>query len=108
MKFLLILFVFKTNYGGINMPITISIPTILRPLTGDQKRIEVDGSSVLDAIERMEQQYPGVKEKLITGGQAHRFVNIYVNDNDIRFSEGLSTRLTDGDLLTILPAVAGG
>lgn len=108
MKFLLILFVFKANYGEINMPITISIPTILRPLTGDQKRIEVDGSSVLDAIERMEQQYPGVKEKLITGGEAHRFVNIYVNDNDIRFSEGLSTRLADGDLLTILPAVAGG
>lgn len=108
MKFLLILFVFKANYGEINMPITISIPTILRPLTDNQKRIEVDGSNVLDAIERMEQQYPGVKEKLITGGQAHRFVNIYVNDNDIRFSEGLSTRLTDGDLLTILPAVAGG
>jgi molybdopterin converting factor small subunit len=56
----------------------------------------------------MEQRYPGVKEKLVIGGQAHRFVNIYVNDNDIRFSEGLSTRLTDGDLLTILPAVAGG
>lgn len=90
------------------MPITISIPTILRPLTGNQKRIEVDGATVLDAIERMEQQYPGVKEKLITAGQAHRFVNIYVNDNDIRFSQGLSTRLTDGDLLTILPAVAGG
>jgi MoaD family protein len=100
--------VFKTSYGEINMPITISIPTILRPLTGNQKRIEVDGANVLDAIDRMEQQYPGVKEKLITGSQAHRFVNIYVNDNDIRFSEGLSTRLTDGDLLTILPAVAGG
>ena len=74
MKFLLILFVFKTTYGEINMPITISIPTILRPLTDNQKRIEVDGSSVLDAIERMEQRYPGVKEKLVTGGQAHRFV----------------------------------
>ena len=73
------------------MPITISIPTILRPLTDNQKRIEVDGSSVLDAIERMEQRYPGVKEKLVTGGQAHRFVNIYVNDNDIRFSSSKMT-----------------
>ncbi len=56
----------------------------------------------------MERQYPGVKEKLITGGKAHSFINIYVNDDDIRFSDGLSTRLKDGDSLTILPAVAGG
>lgn len=90
------------------MPITVNIPTILRPLTDNQKRLQINGSDVLDAIEHVDQQYPGIKEKLIAGGQAHRFVNIYVNDNDIRFSDGLSTRLNDGDLLTILPAVAGG
>lgn len=90
------------------MPIIVSIPTILRPLTNNQKRIEIDGFNVLEAIEQMEQQYPGVKEKLITGGEARRFINIYVNDDDIRFSNGLSTRLNDGDSLTILPAVAGG
>jgi MoaD family protein len=90
------------------MRITVNIPTILRPLTNDQKRIEITGLNVLEAIDQIEQQYPGVKEKLMTEGQAHRFVNIYVNDNDIRFSEGLSTTLQDGDSITILPSVAGG
>jgi sulfur-carrier protein len=90
------------------MSITVNIPTILRPLTNNQKRIEISSISVLEAIEHMEQQHPGVKEKLITEGKAHRFVNIYVNDDDIRFSNGLSTSLKDGDSLTILPAVAGG
>ncbi|HEY8033981.1 MAG TPA: MoaD family protein [Methylobacter sp.] len=90
------------------MRITVNIPTILRPLTNNQKRIEITGLNVLEVIDRIEQQYPGVKEKLVTEGQAHRFVNIYINDNDIRFSEGLSTSLQDGDSITILPAVAGG
>jgi sulfur-carrier protein len=90
------------------MRITVNIPTILRPLTNDQKRIEITGLNVLEVIDQIEQQYPGVKEKLMTEGQAHRFVNIYVNDNDIRFSEGLSTTLKDGDSMTILPSVAGG
>ncbi|MDO9048929.1 MAG: MoaD family protein [Methylobacter sp.] len=90
------------------MRITVNIPTILRPLTNDQKRIEITALNVLEVIDQIEQQYPGVKEKLITEGQAHRFVNIYVNDNDIRFSDGLSTSLQDGDSITILPSVAGG
>lgn len=90
------------------MPITVSIPTILRPLTNNQKRVEIDGFNVLDVIEQMEQRYPGVKDKLITGEKAHRFINIYVNDDDIRFGNGLSTKLNDGDSLIILPAVAGG
>jgi sulfur-carrier protein len=90
------------------MRIIVNIPTILRPLTNDQKRIEITGLNVLEVIDQIEQQYPGVKEKLMTEGQAPRFVNIYVNDNDIRFSEGLSTTLKDGDSMTILPSVAGG
>jgi MoaD family protein len=90
------------------MRITVNIPIILRPLTNDQKRIEITGLDVLEVIDQIEQQFPGVKEKLITEGQAHRFVNIYVNDNDIRFSDGLSTSLQDGDSITILPSVAGG
>ncbi|MGZ5007452.1 MAG: MoaD family protein [Methylobacter sp.] len=90
------------------MQITVNIPTILRPLTDNQKRIQSSGLNVLEVIDRMEQQYPGVKEKLVSEGQAHRFVNIYINDNDIRFSDGLSTTLQDGDSITILPAVAGG
>jgi sulfur-carrier protein len=90
------------------MQVTVNIPTILRPLTNAQKRIEITGFNVLEVINQIEHQYPGVKEKLMTDGQAHRFVNIYVNDNDIRFSEGLSTSLQDGDSITILPSVAGG
>ncbi|QOJ19898.1 MAG: MoaD family protein [Gammaproteobacteria bacterium] len=90
------------------MPITVVIPTILRPLTNQQKHISLEGSQVSEIIDHMEQQYPGIKEKLVTGGNAHRFINIYVNDNDIRFQDGLATSLRDGDVLTILPAVAGG
>jgi MoaD family protein len=90
------------------MPITVNVPTILRPLTHQQKKIEIKGSNVLEVIERIEQQYPGFKAKLITNGKEHHFINIYVNDDDIRFGNGLSTKLNDGDTLTILPAVAGG
>jgi MoaD family protein len=102
--------IFKHNkiLKGVSMRITVNIPTILRPLTNDQKRIEITGFNVLEVINQIEQKYPGVKEKLMSDGQAHRFVNIYVNDNDIRFSEGLSTSLQDGDSITILPSVAGG
>lgn len=90
------------------MSITVIIPTILRPLTNQQKHINLEGNQVSEIIDHMEQQYPGIKEKLVTGGNAHRFINIYVNDNDIRFQDGLATSLRDGDVLTILPAVAGG
>lgn len=90
------------------MSITVIIPTILRPLTNDQKRIDMSGFKVSEVIDEMEQQFPGIKAKLIAGGSAHRFINIYVNDNDIRFCDGLATSLQDGDVLTILPAVAGG
>ncbi len=90
------------------MRVTVNIPTLLRPLANNQKRIEITGLNVLEVIDQIEQQYPGIKEKLVTEGQAHRFVNIYINDNDIRFSEGLSTSLQEGDSITILPAVAGG
>jgi len=90
------------------MPVTVSIPTILRPLTNDQKRIDIMGSSVLEIIEQIERQYPGVKERLMKDGKVHRFVNIYVNDDDIRFANSLATRVQDGDSVTILPAVAGG
>ncbi len=90
------------------MSVTVIIPTILRSLTNQQKHIDMEGSQVSEVIDHMDQQYPGIKEKLVTNGDAHRFINIYVNDNDIRFQDGLATSLRDGDVLTILPAVAGG
>lgn len=90
------------------MSVTVIVPTILRSLTNQQKHIDMEGSKVSEIIDHMDQQYPGIKEKLVTNGDAHRFINIYVNDNDIRFQDGLATSLRDGDVLTILPAVAGG
>ena len=90
------------------MTITMHVPTILRSLTKNNKTIATSGYSVLDAIEQVEQQYPGIKERLIFENEVHRFMNIYVNDNDIRFSDNLATPLKDGDIITILPAVAGG
>ncbi|WP_269434498.1 MULTISPECIES: MoaD family protein [Burkholderia] len=90
------------------MTITIQIPTIMRSLTRDQKYVEAHGQTVIEAIAHLERNYPGLQRRLMQGDQLHRFVNIYVNDDDIRFNGGLSARLRDGDTITILPAVAGG
>ncbi|WP_439888409.1 MoaD/ThiS family protein [Pseudomonas sp. MBLB4123] len=90
------------------MPVSVSIPTLLRPYTEEQKRVEAEGANVRELIEGLEERYPGIKERLLDAGQMHRFVNLYVNDNDIRFADNLDTALQDGDSVTILPAVAGG
>ena len=90
------------------MPVIVSIPTILRPLTGNQKRIETTGKNVLEIIDQIDAQYPGVKDRLMSGGRMHRFVNIFRNEHDIRFEGELATSVQDGDHITILPAVAGG
>ncbi|OOV92116.1 MULTISPECIES: MoaD family protein [unclassified Pseudomonas] len=90
------------------MSISVNVPTLLRTFTHDKKRVEVQGTTVLEVIEHLERDYPGVKERLIGDGQVHRFVNIYVNDDDIRFADNLATALKPGDAITILPAVAGG
>ncbi|MBL8501497.1 MAG: MoaD/ThiS family protein [Nitrosomonas sp.] len=89
------------------MPITVIIPTLLGSLTNQQQRIAIEGVKVSEVIERMEQQYSGIRAKLIFDGSAYRFINIYVNDNDIRLRDGLATSLQDGDIVTILPAAAG-
>jgi MoaD family protein len=90
------------------MAITVNIPTILRPLTANQRRVELSGATVQDIIENLEHQHTGIKEKLLADGQVHQFINIYVNDDDIRFSDGLATAVKEGDSVTILPSVAGG
>jgi MoaD family protein len=90
------------------MTITVSIPTILRPLTANQKNVEATGSSILEVIDEIEARYPGVKERLMSDGRMHRFVNIFRNESDIRFESDLATAVQDGDHITILPAVAGG
>ena len=90
------------------MSVTVSIPTILRPHTGGEKRVSASGDTLGAIISDLEANYSGISERLIDNGKLHRFVNIYVNDEDVRFSGGLDTAIADGDSVTILPAVAGG
>ncbi|KFG97569.1 molybdenum cofactor biosynthesis protein MoaD [Burkholderia paludis] len=90
------------------MAITICIPTIMRPLTNDRKVVEAQGGTLRGVIESLESTYPGLQARLVEDDRLHRFVNVYVNDDDIRFKGGLSAAIADGDTITILPAVAGG
>ncbi|MBD8513716.1 MoaD/ThiS family protein [Photobacterium sp. WH77] len=90
------------------MSVTIHIPTILRVLTNDQKTVTSSGNSVKTVIENLDVDFPGIKARLVENEQVHGFINLYVNDEDIRFGEGLNTAVSAGDAITILPAVAGG
>jgi sulfur-carrier protein len=89
--------------------ILVRIPTPLRRLTGGQGEVTAEGRTVQEVLEALERQFPGVKERLYDEtGQLRRFVNIYVNDEDIRFAQGVETGLKKGDELSIVPAIAGG
>jgi sulfur-carrier protein len=88
--------------------VTVSIPTILRPHTGGEKRVSANGDTLAAVISDLDANHAGIAERLVDNGKLHRFVNIYVNDEDVRFSGGLDTTVADGDSVTILPAVAGG
>ena len=90
------------------MTVSVSIPTILRTHTGGEKRVTATGDALQAVISDLESNYSGISERLVDDGKLHRFVNIYVNDEDVRFSGGLETEINDGDTVTILPAVAGG
>ena len=91
------------------MAIKVSIPTILRSHTDGQKSVEASGSTVAEVINDLDSKHSGLKNRLVTEeGKLHRFVNVYVNDEDVRFTGALDTQVKDGDSVTILPAVAGG
>ena len=90
------------------MAVTISIPTILRTHTGGEKSVEASGNTLAEIIDDLEATHGGLKARLVKEGALHRFVNVYVNDEDVRFSGGLEAKIADGDTVTILPAVAGG
>jgi MoaD family protein len=90
------------------MTVTVSVPTILRSHTGGEKRVTATGDTLQAVITDLEANYSGITDRLVDNGKLHRFVNIYVNDEDVRFSGGLDTEISDGDSVTILPAVAGG
>lgn len=91
------------------MSVTIRIPTPLRSLTRGQGEITGEGGSVQELIENLEAAYRGIKERLCDGdGNIRRFINVYVNEEDIRFLNGLATPLKPGDTVSIVPAIAGG
>ena len=90
------------------MAVTVSIPTILRTHTGGQKSVEASGTTVAELIDNLDADHGGLKARLVKEGSLHRFVNVYVNDEDVRFAGGLDAPVADGDNVTILPAVAGG
>ncbi|MFQ6019517.1 MAG: ubiquitin-like small modifier protein 1 [Dehalococcoidia bacterium] len=91
------------------MSVTVRIPTPLRKLTADQDTVSGDGSRLGECIEALEARYPGLKDRLCDEvGELRRFVNIYVNGEDVRFLQGLDTPLKPGDEVSIVPAVAGG
>ena len=90
------------------MAIKVSIPTILRSHTDGQKSVEASGSTVAEVINDLDSKHGGLKDRLVKEGSLHRFVNVYVNDEDVRFAGGLAAAVRDGDNVTILPAVAGG
>jgi molybdopterin synthase sulfur carrier subunit len=89
--------------------IKVRIPTPLRPLTKGQGEVEIKAGSVVEMIEALNSTHPGIKDRLCDEtGELRRFVNIYVNEEDIRFLKGKETSLKDGDEVSIIPAIAGG
>jgi len=91
------------------MGVSVRIPTPLRSLTNGQAEVSVEGKNVREIIENLEQAYNGIKERICDEeGNLRRFVNLYLNDEDIRFLQNLDTEISDGDGLSIVPAIAGG
>jgi sulfur-carrier protein len=90
------------------MAIEVRVPTILRTYTDGEKAVPAEGGSLGDVIDNLETNHPGIKERLVENDDLRRFINVYVNDEDVRFTGGLGTSLSDGDAVVILPAVAGG
>lgn len=91
------------------MAIEVRVPTILRQYTGGESKVSGSGSTLRELLDDLESRHPGLRERLVdSSGQLHRFVNLYVEDEDVRYLQGLDTPLSEGDTVSILPAVAGG
>jgi sulfur-carrier protein len=90
------------------MAVEVRIPTILRTYTDGEKAVSGTGATLAEVIDDLEGSHPGIRERLLDGADLRRFVNVYVNDEDVRFTGGLGTAVTDGDQVVVLPAVAGG
>jgi len=91
------------------VPISVRLPTILRTYAGGQAKVSADGTTVGQVVDDLVRQFPGMGGHLRSPqGELHRFVNVYVNDEDVRYTGGLDSTIGDGDEVSILPAVAGG
>ena len=90
------------------MSIEVRIPTILRQYTGGEKAVDGSGGTLSELIDDLESRHAGLRGRLVDDKGLRRFVNIYLNDEDVRFLGGLETAVKDGDSVTVLPAVAGG
>jgi sulfur-carrier protein len=91
------------------MPVTVRIPTPMRKLTGDQQEVQGSGETISALLSQLETEYPGFTNRICDDqGELRRFINVYVNDEDVRFLQGKETPLKDGDEVSIVPAIAGG
>ena len=90
------------------MAVEVRLPSMLQKYTDGEKIVRVESAAVGEALASLEAAYPGIASQLLENGELRRFVNIYLNDEDIRFLSGMQTPLKDGDTLAILPALAGG
>jgi len=90
------------------MTVEVRVTANLQKMVGGKRSVQAEGASVRELLDDLDGRYPGFKKQIVTDGQIHRFVNIYLNDEDIRFLDKLDTPLKEGDTLSILPALAGG
>ena len=90
------------------MSVEVRVPTILRTYTAGEKVVAADGASLEAVIQDLDVNYPGIADRILDESGLRRFVNVYLNDEDVRFLDGLKTPIADADSITILPAVAGG
>ncbi len=91
------------------MSVTVKLPTILRKHAGGEARVAAEGSTLREVLEHLERSYPGITKNVLTeDGALHRFINVYLNDEDVRYLGALETPVSEGDTVSILPAVAGG
>ncbi len=91
------------------MAVTVKLPTILRKHTDGEAKVGADGANLREVLKDLESRYPGITKNVLSGdGGLHRFINVYLNDEDVRYLGSLETEVREGDTVSILPAVAGG
>ena len=91
------------------MAVEVKIPTVFRKFTSNEATVELDPGTIGELIDQLGERYPGLKDQLLADdGQLHRFVNVYVNDEDARYLDKLDTKVSEGDKVSLLPSVAGG